>query len=368
MAEANAYARDKGKLDYFILTDHSNSYDKALTRDTVASIANINNYNIANQQWLNGKNEAAAATTSTFLADYGYEMTWSGGPGHMNTFNTTGFVSRNNAALNNKINDAGMKDYYQLLKNTPGSITQFNHPGPTFGNFSNYGYYDAAIDEKVNLIEVGNGEGAVGSGGYFKSYDQYIMALDKGWHLAPTNNGDNHKKGWGTSNTGATVAYTNDFTMSGIYQAMRDRSVWATENRDLDVTYYLNDGTNDYSMGAILDTVPATAKITVTAKNKNSGTETSNIASIELLSTGGKVVNKKTYAAGSSDVTYTYEMTEPTNGYYLAKIMDNQGNIAITAPVWLGKAPKVGITVRVKKSTNSLLLPRRLTLTTSFVQ
>ena len=365
LAEANAYARDQGKLDYFILTDHSNSYDKALATDTVASIANINNYNLANQQWINGKTEAAAATTPTFLADYGYEMTWSGGPGHMNTFNTTGFVSRNNAALNNKTNDLGMQAYYGLLKNTPGSITQFNHPGPTFGNFSNYGYYDPAIDEKVNLIEVGNGEGAVGSGGYFQSYDQYILALDKGWHLAPTNNGDNHKKGWGTSNTCATVVYTNDYTMSGIYQAMRDRSVWATENRDLDVTYNLSDGTNTYSMGTILDAAPATANITITAKNKNSGTETSNIASIQLLSNGGKVVNTKTYAAGNSDVTYTYEMTAPTAGYYLAKIIDNQGNIAITAPIWLGSAPKVGIISVV----NSSVMPATtepLKLTTTF--
>jgi len=368
LAEANAYARDEGKLDFFILTDHSNSFDKALATDTVATIGNLNNYNTANQQWLNGKKAAAEATTSTFLCDYGYEMTWSGGPGHMNTFNTSGFVSRNNAVLNDKSNpakDAGMQTYYELLKNTPGSISQFNHPGPTFGNFTNFGYYSPAIDDKVNLIEVGNGEGTIGSGGYFPSYDQYILALDKGWHLAPTNNGDNHKKLWGTSNTCATVVYTNDYTMSGIYQAMRDRSVWATENRDLDVTYYLNDGTNNYSMGAILDKAPATANITVTAKNKNAGTATSNIASIQLISNSGKVVNEQTYAAGNSDVTYTYEMTAPATGYYLAKITDNQGFVAITAPIWLGSAPKVGIT----SVANSSVMPvttEALNLTTTF--
>lgn len=365
LAEANAWARDQGKLDYFILTDHSNSFDKAAAGDTVASIGNINNYNKDNQQWLNGKAEAAKATTPTFLCDYGYEMTWSGGPGHMNTFNTTGFVSRNNTALNSKTNDAGMKAYYELLKNTPGSISQFNHPGPTFGNFANFAYYDPQIDDKVNLVEVGNGEGEVGSGGYFQSIDQYILALDKGWHLAPTNNGDNHKKAWGTSNTCATVVYTNDYTMSGIYQAMRDRSVWATENRDLDVTYHLNDGTNTYSMGAILNKAPATANITVTAKNKNTSKETSNIASIQLISGGGKVVDKKTYAASNSDVTYTYSITAPTPGYYFAKITDNQGFVAVTAPIWLGSAPKVGITSVV----NDTVMPvttEAMKLTTTF--
>ncbi|MFL0267572.1 PxKF domain-containing protein [Candidatus Clostridium radicumherbarum] len=365
LAEADAYARDIGKYDYFILTDHSNSYDKAPATDSVAKIGNINNYNTDNQQWLNGKKAAADATTSTFLCDYGYEMTWSGGPGHINTFNTSGFVSRNNTALNNKTNDAGMQAYYQLLKNTPGSISQFNHPGPTFGNFSNFAYYDPQIDDKVNLIEVGNGEGAVGSGGYFQSIDQYILALDKGWHLAPTNNGDNHKKGWGTSNTCATVVYTNDFTMAGIYQAMRDRSVWATENRDLDVTYHLSDGTNTFSMGAILNAPPPAINITVTAKNKAPEKATSNIASIELISGGGKVVDKKTYSAGSSDVTYTYSKNAPAAGYYFAKITDNQGFVAVTAPIWLGSAPKVGITSVV----NSAVMPvttEPLSLTTTF--
>ena len=364
LAEANVYARDIGKLDFFILTDHSNSFDKATISDSLATINNLNSYNTMNQQWVNGKLAAAAATTDTFLCDYAYEMTWSGGPGHMNTFNTAGFASRNNTILNNKTNDAGLQAYYQLLKSTPGSISQFNHPGTTFGNFSDFAYYDPILDERINLLEVGNGEGEVGSGGYFPSMDQYILALDKGWHVAPTNNGDNHKKAWGTSNTCATVVYTNDFTMSGIYQAMQDRSVWATENRDLDVTYHLTDGTNTYSMGAILDAPPATVDITVTAKNKNIDKATSNIASIKLISIGGKVVNTQSYGAGNSEVTYTYSMTAPAAGYYFVIITDIKGFKAVTAPIWLGSAPKVGITA-VANSSVMPVTTEELKLTTT---
>lgn len=363
MPEAYAYARDQGKFDFFIVTDHSNSYDSATYN--VTTDQNINDFNGANPAWLAGKKAATDAATPAYVTDYGYEMTWSGGPGHMNTFNTTGFVSRNNSTLNNKTNDAGLQTYYQMLKQTPGSISMLNHPGATFGNFANFGYHDNAIDDKVTLVEAGNGEGAVGSGGYFRSVDQYILALDKGWHVAPTNNGDNHKKGWGTSNTAATVVYTNDFTLSGIYQALHDRSVWSTENRDLDVTYHLNDGTDTYSMGAILNAPPATANITVTAGNKNPGTETSNIASVQLLSAGGKIVDKQTYPVGTSNVTYTYSMTAPAAGYYFAIITDNQGFIAVTAPIWLGSAPKVGIT----SVSNSSVMPvttEALNVTTNF--
>ena len=146
LAEAYTYARDQGKFDFFIVTDHSNSFDTA-TYD-VTKDQNINNYNKTTAPWLAGKKAAMDAATPQYVTDYGFEMTWSGGPGHMNTFNTTGFVSRNNAALNSKTNDAGLQTYYQMLKGTPGSISQLNHPGATFGNFANFGYFDNAIDDK----------------------------------------------------------------------------------------------------------------------------------------------------------------------------------------------------------------------------
>ena len=36
------------------------------------------------------------------------------------------------------------------------------------------------IDKLITTIEVGNGEGAIGSSGYFPSYEYYQRALDKG--------------------------------------------------------------------------------------------------------------------------------------------------------------------------------------------
>ena len=78
-----------------------------------------------------------------------------------------------------------LEDVYkrQLLSRAEGgeSISQFNHPGSTFGTFSDFAYWDPVIDERMFLVEVGNGEGAIGSGGYFPSYEYYTMALDKGW-------------------------------------------------------------------------------------------------------------------------------------------------------------------------------------------
>lgn len=84
-----------------------------------------------------------------------------------------------------------------------------------------------------------------------------------------------------------------------------------------------------------------------------------------MISCGGKTVDEKDYDAGSSDVTYTYSMTAPAEGYYFAKILDNQHHCAVTAPIWLGSAIKVGIN-SVVNSTAMPVTTEALNLTTTF--
>lgn len=100
-----------------------------------------------------------------------------------------------------------MKEYYALLAQDEGkdSISQFNHPGTMFGNFSDFNYWNPEADSRMHLVEVGNGEGQIGGSGYYPSYEQYTLALDKGWHLAPSNNQDNHKAKWGNANDARDV-------------------------------------------------------------------------------------------------------------------------------------------------------------------
>lgn len=351
--EAYTWARDNAKLDFFAVTDHSNAYDTAPAGDK-AGTYNLGAYNKDNAKWQAGKQAAAnAARPGQFVSFYAFEMTWSGGPGHINTFNTEGFVSRNNTELNSKANDAGMRAYYALLKLHPESISQFNHPGTTFGNFSGYAYYDPIVDERISLIEVGNGEGAIGSGGYFPSYEQYDMALDKGWHVAPTNNQDNHKALWGNANTARTVAYTNDFTTEGIYQALKDMRVYATEDANLDIVYTLN----GEQLGTILDTVPATAAFEVDAKNIAGNNK---VKSIAIITNGGVEAYKQNY--GTTDATLNYVMEAPMAGYYYIRVVQEDGRTAVTAPVWLGKADNVGIS-ELTSSAPTPVTTEELTLT-----
>ena len=319
--EAYTYAKNEAKVDFLAITDHSNSFDN----ENLASMANGD----ASEEWKAGQASANKHTKDgEFVGMFGYEMSWSGstgGYGHMNTFNTPGFESR----LNSKMD---LKTYYETLKTQPQSISMFNHPGKTFGDFSGFAHYDEEIDELITLIEVGNGEGAVGSAGYFPSYDEYIKALDKGWHIAPTNGQDNHKGKWGNSNTTRTVVESGSLTRESLYQSMRDRRVYATEDENLEISYKINGST----MGSILeDTDNLNFEI-----NVNDPDTKDSIKNIEIVANGGKVV--KTINNVENNKTIKFSMPSDYS-YYFVRVNQIDKEIAVTAPIWVGETTKVGI-------------------------
>ncbi len=87
------------------------------------------------------------------------------------------------------------------------------------------------------------------------SYEYYTRALDKGWHVAPTNNQDNHKGRWGNANDARDVILTDDFSEQGLYQAIRDLRVYATEDKNLELYYTVN----GLPLGSVMEEVPGDA-------------------------------------------------------------------------------------------------------------
>ena len=320
----NHAANEVENLDFLAVTDHSNTFDN----DTQATITDGS----VSKEWVEGHELADRYTRDDFVALYGYEMTWSGGaPGHMNTFNTGGFMSRNMTGYESKSRTA-LQNYYAQLVNTPDSISMFNHPGTTFGDFYDFAYYSKANDQQITLIEVGNGEGAIGSAGYFPSYEYYTRALDKGWHVAPANNQDNHKGRWGDANTGRTVILADTLSRENIYDAIRNMRVYATEDNDLSIYYTLN----GEDMGTILEEVPSEVNIKV----KTSDPTDSGRMTVEVIANGGVTVESKTVDAASAETTFTLA---PNYNYYYIRVTQADGNIAVTAPVWLSDVEAVGI-------------------------
>lgn len=353
---------DSANVDFVAFTDHSNYFDKSGAANPEGALYDMTKATEYSQQtWKSYKDAVAAFNTEnagSMVAIAGFEMTWSGGPGHINTFNTPGIVSRNNTTLNNKTKDAGLQAYYKLLSQKEGanSISQFNHPGTTFGNFIDFGYWDAVVDTRMYMVEVGNGEGQIGAGGYYPSYEQYIMALDKGWHVAPTNNQDNHKGRWGNANDARDVILTDDFSESGIYAALRARRMYATEDKNLVLDYTVNGN----MMGSIID-VPEKLNFEISFNDPD---RTDSIAKVELVVNSGKVAYTWDSAAALAKGSVSVELA-PEYTYYFVRVTEGDGDLAVTAPVWVGESLKLGIS-KAECGTSTPVTNEELTITTTF--
>lgn len=334
VTEAFQHASRVENLDFLAVTDHSNSFGAGNSKTGEVAFDQIDlgkDMSSLSGEWASGHAAAEEITEEgTFVGIYGFEMTWSGGFGHINTFNTPGYESRNSDEFPN--NPTGHVNYYNKLVEVEESLSQFNHPGTTFGDFADFGYYSQAYDERINLIEVGNGEGAIGSSGYFPSYEYYTRALDKGWHVAPTNNQDNHKGNWGDSNTARSVVLASELTEDAIYDAIANHRVYATEDNDLSILYSLNDNV----MGSIIgeqDAIEIEAQI-------SDPTDSADMT-VEVIVNGGLVIGSKTLSGGKGTVTFNFDSNDYS--YYYLRVTQADKNIAVTAPVWTGESINAGI-------------------------
>ena len=352
---------ESANVDFVAFTDHSNYFDTSSAANPEGALYDMSLATAESQKtWREYKTaiESFNNSQSKVIAIGGFEMTWSGGPGHINTFNTPGIVSRNNATLNSKTADAGMKAYYALLSRAEGadSLNQFNHPGSTFGTFTDFAYWDALIDTRIQMVEVGNGEGQVGAGGYYPSYEYYTMALDKGWHVAPTNNQDNHKGKWGNANDARDVIITDNFTEEGIYDAIRAMRMYSTEDKNLEIGYTVN----GLMLGSSITEVPEKLDINVTVYDPDIS---DSISKVEVIVNSGKVAYTWDDPADLKDGELNVTL-DPDYSYYYIRVTEGDGELAVTAPVWVGESLKLGIS-SVICGTSTPVTGEELTISTT---
>ena len=328
--EAFQYASQVDGLDFFAVTDHSDSFDNADMGAIDADGADIS------ADWAAGKQAAASVTGEDFVGLFGFEMTWPEDKqlGHISTFNTPGWQTRDQADFENV--PTALENYYKALTSVPGSVSQFNHPDDIHGDFERFDHYSPQYDAAVSLLEVAGEDGVVDCG-------YYDLALDKGWHVAPTNNQNNHKGQWGDASDARTVVLAKDLTEESLYAAMKDRRVYATQDSDLTVYYQLNGAV----MGSIL---PKSEEAEITVFLSDPTDEA--IGNVEVVTDGGAVLVSE-YVETPSQV-----LELPASGgrsYYYLRITQPDGDVAVTAPVWMDGYDDIGI----ESFTSDTLTPAR---------
>lgn len=297
------YARYEAGLDFFALTEHSNLYDNNLDWDKSRKFKAI-------QKMAKEKTEPNA-----FLALYGSETTWYNEFGHMNTYNMDFFLN----AYETKYNDIPV--YYDTVKAYPDSINQWNHPWSS-GNRHLDGFdpYDAELDQVLQLLEVNPDVTPELDGLYY-----YVKALDKGWHVSPVGNQDNHKENWGTQNNLRTGLLVDQLTEHHFYDAVRKNRVYFTTALHLKVWFRIN--------GAIMGSrIKSTDQLNFKIKACYGVDTEHHIEKFEVISRQGSVLHTVHVEDEKIDSEFTLPGSEP---YYFIKVYQDDGEFAATSPIWI---------------------------------
>ena len=307
--EAFSHAAQVEGLDFFAVTDHSGSLDSG--------------------KWASGKQAAAAVTDDNFVGIFGYEMTWGEDKmvGHINTFGTEGWLTPNQPGMDT------LAGYCAALAKLPGQVSQFNHPGIYLGDFDGFRDYDPICDAGVQLLQV-EGEG----GESFYSY--YIQALDYGWHVAPTVGQDNHHGNWGADGLSRTAVLAKSLSENALYEAMAARQVYATQDPDLYIDYRLNGNL----MGTVMG-ITEGLEASVILDDPTDAQE----ALVEVIGSGGVVL------ASGNPVDGALTLPLPDGfPYYFLRVTQSDGDVAVTAPVWVDDYTDMGIEDFTVSSDNPL--------------
>ena len=311
--DAYYLARDKAKLDFFAITEHSNLLDNHLQCNiNDASRSSKWNDLINTKDLFNDKNK--------FVALNGFEMTYpfkvKNPIGHINIYNSNGFIS-------SELPNMTLENFYKFIYDQDDLIGQFNHPCEKFGSFNNF-KYSSYGDYVISLIEVGNGYNK-DMNKNIRSHDMYQLALDNGWHLAPTCNQDNHRVDFGIANEFRTVVLATDLNKDALYDALRNMRVYATEDKNIKIEYTVN----NLPMGSTIKNI-SKLNFNISAIDSD---EKDEITEIQVISNNGEIIKSKSFNSNMAKLEFSLKSTK--NKFYYIKIIQNNDKVSVTAPIWI---------------------------------
>ena len=326
--------------DFLLASEHNHMYDGSTGTNTAASPTTANNL------FDSGITAAANYRSAhpTFLALYGNEWGVISNGGHLNLINPDGLAEWEYNASGQLIGSVATikSDYanlYSVMK-ARGWIGQFNHPASS-GQFiigTTPLAYDANGNDVMALAEVLNSsafstnttETETSRSTYTAAWD---ILLERGYHVAPTTDQDNHCANWGLSfrnRTGVLLPTGATLNVANFLDAIKARRVFATEDKLAQVVLT----GNGLVMG---QTISNSGALTLAANYASSSGETaSRVQFFEGVPGRNGTVTQLFEGAG----TYSFTPAQGAHFYYVL-VTEADGDRIWSAPIWVnqGSAP-----------------------------
>jgi hypothetical protein len=333
-SDAYAMMQNQAHGDFLLTSEHNHMFDGSTGTNTSAVPST------AIDLFHSGLQAASAyrAAHPGFLAMYGLEWGVISNGGHLNLLNTDALAEWETNSAGQLIGEVNTpkSDYaalYATMKQR-GWIGQFNHPA-TSGQFIVGGTalgYDANGDDVMVLAEVLNSSAfSTNMTETETSRSSYVGAwnilLERGYHVAPSSDQDNHCANWGlsfTNRTGVLLPSGAPLDTTNFYDALRARRTFATEDR----TAQLVLTANGHVMG---ERFSSSGSLTLTANYAStSGQTAQRVQFFEGVPGRNGTVAQLTEGSG----TYTFT---PATGqhFYYALVTQANGLRLWSAPVWV---------------------------------
>lgn len=344
-AEAYAMMDDQAGGDFLLASEHNHMYDGSTGTNASATPAQ------ANDLFSSGLAAAASyrSAHADFLALYGNEWGVISNGGHLNILNPDvlpTWESNGSGQLLGGVMTT-KSDYpalYATMK-ARGWIGQFNHPASS-GQFLVGGTalgFDANGAEVMVAAEIRNTsafststtETETGGGSFGTAFN---ILLERGYHVAPTTNQDNHCANWGIAGknrTGVLLPNGAALTVANFIDAMKARRVFASEDKNAQVVLT----GNGLLMG---QTISNSGALTLAANYASLGGGTAQrVQFFEGVPGRNGTVTQLFEGAGS----YAFTPAQGEHFYY-ALVTEADGDRLWSAPIWVsqGSAPPADTT------------------------
>ncbi|MCK5685978.1 hypothetical protein KAJ27_17735, partial [bacterium] len=311
--KAYTFARDKGKLDFFGLSPHSHM--------------------VSNEFHQRLKNESSNFKKSDFAVTYGGEWGVMSVTGHIGTLFSKNMLCDKIPTYDNQY--LHLQKYFDFLSNDKKAIGILNHP-ETF----DFGYYyNPIMDDRIVAVELFNGSAfATRLDAPRKSLDyedQFLILLNRGWHLAAVANQDNHFMTWGLATNTMTGILADKLNSEEIRKAMIAGRTFATQDRNLSVVLTAKCDGNEYLMGERVfnQGKRGNAIITVTCDDPDGEIPKSITLFTDSVDCGA--LGKKVASSTDSNTLKFETPLDFTDRFYVAQIIQADGEHAWTSPIWI---------------------------------
>ena len=334
-ADAFAYAKTSGSVDYLAVVEHNHLMQDACTTCTAEGVKT---------RYTNGFTAAQTATVpGSFVGLFGMEWGVISGGGHINIYNQAQLMSWTGEPYHVLVDKSNYPQLYTAMKNnqgTLGSYGTFNHPNS--GDFGSY-VRSADGDAVMRGLSIISGPAFNTSTTFSPGGSTYVglynSTLGLGWKIAPEAHQDNHCWNFGNSTPNRTVALIPNgttFNQQSLMSAYGARHFYAAQDRDVQLVYRTADSTR--VMG---DSFSASAAVGVYVRVADPAGEA--VQKIEIW--GGRAGTNASpgaaptvVASNTSSTTLSATLAAQPAGqewYYYVAAVQADGNNVWSAPMWI---------------------------------